>query len=463
MDKLEFRNVGIAKLKIPIAISKPNTPLSSTILLVYGFIGLILLGAILLIMPFSSSSGHFTSPINALFTATSAVCVTGLVVVDTGTYWSTFGQVVILILIQIGGFGFITGATILLAIISGGFQLKDKAVISDAVGLDQLGGLIGVVTKLSIFTLIIEIVGALLFYVCWLLDGNTITNFWTALFHSVSAFNNSGMDILGNFKSLMDYQGNSSVLFITAVLVIAGSTSYIVLADVVRNRRFIKLSLDTKIVLVTTLSLLIIGTLFYFIAEFSNQETLGQLSFPQKIMGAFFLSVTPRTAGFANVNIGALQQVSLLFTMFLMFIGGAAGSTAGGIKVNTFGVLVITVINVIKGKDSIEAFGRQITKQTVFRALVIPICYLLALFFIVILLSITETFPVDNILFETFSALSTVGLSTGITPDLSIMGRLIITLAMFIGRLGPLALMAFLVRRHQPTDVEYPHETIRFG
>jgi trk system potassium uptake protein TrkH len=331
------------------------------------------------------------------------------------------------------------------------------------VGLDQLGGLIGVVTKLSIFTLIIEIVGALLFYVCWLFDENTMTNFWTALFHSISAFNNSGMDILGNFKSLTDYQGNSSVLFITAVLIIAGSTSYIVFADMVRNRRFIKLSLDTKIVLVTTLSLLVIGTLFYFIAEFSNPETLGQLSFPQKIIGALFLSVTPRTAGFANVNIGALHQVSLLFTMFLMFIGGAAGSTAGGIKVNTFGVLVITAINVIKGKDTIEAFGRQITKQTVFRALVVPIFYLLVLFFIVILLSITETFPVDNILFETFSALSTVGLSTGITPDLSIIGRLIITAAMFIGRLGPLALMAFLVRRHQPTDVEYPHETIRFG
>ena len=367
MGELVFRKLRTSKLRIPIVTAKRNTPLSSTILLIYGFIALILLGTFLLIMPFSSSSGNFTSPIDALFTATSALCVTGLVVVDTGTYWSAFGQGVILALIQFGGLGFITGVTILLAIIGGGFNLRDKLIISESTGLSQLGGLSRFVTKITIFVLSVEIVGTILFSLFWLFDGDPTTTLWTALFHSVSAFNNCGMDILGNFKSLSGFQGNASILFITAVMIILGSTGYIVIADLMRNRRFVKLSMDSKIVLVTTFSLLTLGTLFYLVAEFSGPETLGTLSLPQKIAGAFFMSAAPRTAGFSIVDIGALSQITIFFTIFLMFIGGATGSTAGGIKVNTLGVLAITAINVIRGRDNIGAFGRQITKQTVYR------------------------------------------------------------------------------------------------
>lgn len=463
VDKLVFRVPGIRALRIPFAIPKPNNPLSTTLFLVYGFAGLIALGAILLILPVSSSSGHFTPPLDALFTATSAVCVTGLVVVDTGTYWSTFGQGVLLALFQIGGLGFITGATLLLLAIGGKFGLKERLVISESMGLDRLGGVLGVVAKVAIFSLTVEGIGAAIFYFRWLAAGDTETSLWTAVFHAVSAFNNCGMDIFGNFKSLSAYQGDAIILLSTAFLVILGGISYVVVADLFRNRGFIKLSLDSKIVLVATLSLLILGTLFYLAAEYSEPLTLGQLSFPEKILVAFFQSVTPRTAGFTAVDVGSIRQVTLFFTMVLMFIGGAAGSTAGGVKVNTLGVLAVTVRSLVRGRGNIEVFGRQLTKDNVFRAVTLSFFYLGSVGIVALALSITETFPFDNILFETFSALGTVGLTTGITPDLSIAGRLIIIIAMFAGRLGPIALMATLVRREQPADMDYPRETIRLG
>ena len=460
---LVFRMPGVRALRVPLAIPKPNNPLSSTLLLVYGFASLIMLGTILLVLPVSSRSGQFTSPVDALFTATSAVCVTGLVVVDTGTYWGTFGQAVLLVLFQIGGLGFITGATLLLLAIGGRFGLREKLVITESMGLDQLGGVIGVVGRVALFSLIVESIGAAIFYFRWVSNGDTGTSVWTAVFHAASAFNNCGMDILGNFRSLSGYQGEAVILLTTALLIILGSTGYIVVADFVRNRSFIKLSLDSKIVLVATLSLLMLGTLFYLAAEFANPATLGPLPFPQKILVAFFQSVTPRTAGFTAIDIGGLKQNSLFFTMFLMCIGGAAGSAAGGVKVNTIGVLVMTALSLVRGRDNVEAFGRQLTRQAVYRAITLFLFYLGVVSFVALTLSLTEKFPLDSILFETFSALGTVGLTTGITPSLSIAGRFIIIAAMFVGRLGPLTFMAFLVRHWQPADMGYPHETIRLG
>jgi trk system potassium uptake protein len=412
---------------------------------------------ILLILPVSSSSGQITSPLNALFTSVSAVCVTGLVVVDTGTYWSTFGQAVLLALFQIGGLGFIMGATLLLLAINRRFGLKERLAVSEAMGSDQLGSVTSLVIRIALYSLIIEFIGTVIIYFRWSSISLQGISLWTAVFHSVSAFNNCGMDILTN------YQNDGIILIITSILVIIGSTGYAVFADLIRNKRFHRLSLDSKTVLVTSAALLLIGIIFYLAVESSNTATLGLMPLPQKILVGFFQSVTPRTAGFSTIDIGNLRQISLFFTMFLMFIGGAAGSTAGGVKVNSLGVLWITVLSIIKGRSNSEAFGRLISDQIIHRTIALFVVYLSFAAIVVLFLSLTETFSFEKILFEVFSALSTVGLSTGITPDLSFAGKFVIIISMFIGRLGPLALMAFLVKRQQVTELGYPHEPIRLG
>ncbi|MDD5037996.1 MAG: potassium transporter TrkG [Dehalococcoidales bacterium] len=462
-EKLVFRMPDVRALRIPFIVPRPNTPFSSTLLLIYGFAALIILGTILLILPVSSTSGRFTSPIDALFTATSAVCVTGLVVVDTGTYWSTFGQGVLFALFQIGGIGFITGATTILLAIGGRLGLRERLFLTESMGLDQLGGILTVVFRVTIFAVAVEGIGAALFYLRMSAVSDTAPSLWTAVFHAASAFNNCGMDIFGNFQSLTGFQQDAGILLITALLIIFGSTGYVVIADLIRHRNFRKLSLDSKIVLTTTSSLLILGTLFYFIAEFSSPATLGPIPFPQKLVVAFFQSVTPRTAGFTAVDIGSLKQITLFFTIFLMCIGGATGSAAGGMKVNTFGVLALSFICIVRGNENIGAFRRQLNHQTLFRAMALFFFYLGIASLTTIALSIAEVFPIDKILFETFSALGTVGLSTGITPDLSTLGRLILIAAMFTGRLGPLTFMAYLIRRRHRVELEYPHENIRLG
>lgn len=462
-ERLVFRIPGMTTLRIPLIVPKPETPLSSILLLAYGFGALIILGMILLVLPISSASGEFTSPLNALFTATSAVCVTGLVVMDTGTYWSIFGQGVLFALFQIGGLGFIVGATLLLLAIGGRFGLRERLLITESIGIEQLGGVLGIVIRIAAFAFISEAAGAAIFYFHWLAGPDPGFPLWTAVFHAASAFNNCGMDIFGNFKSLADSQTDAVILLVTALLVILGGTGYVVVADILKHKSFAKLSLDSKIVLTTTCSLFFLGTLFYLVAEFSGSTTLGPLPLPQKMLVAFFQSVTPRTAGFTAIDIGGLRQISLFFTMFLMCVGGATGSTAGGVKVNVFGVLGITLLGLIRGKEVPEAFGRQVPKLIVFRAISLFLFYLAILSLVVIALSVTETFPIDSLIFEAFSSLSTVGLSTGITPALSIGGRIIIVIAMFTGRLAPLAFMAFLVHRHKPSDIDYPHENIRLG
>lgn len=454
---------GKRLLRVPLVSPKPTTPLSSILLLAYVFGALIGLGSVLLTLPVSNAAGQFTSPLNAIFTATSAVSVTGLVVVDTGTYWSTFGQGVLLALVQIGGFGFIVGATLTLMAIGGRFSLRDKLLITESMGYDQLRGVIGIVVRIALFSLVAEAVGSAIFYFRWLSAGGSEPSLWTAVFHSVSAFNNSGLDLFGNFVSLSGHRSDGITLLTTALLIILGSTGYVVFSDLARKHSFERLTLDTKIVLVTTGCLLVLGTVFILVAEYSNPATLGPISFADKISVSFFQSTSPRTAGFNAIDMGSLTEISLFFTMLLMFIGGAAGSVSGGVKVNTIGVLAATLLSVVNGRENIEAFGRQLARQTVFRAMAVFMLYLGMVGVVVTLLSITENFAIDKVLFEAFSALGTVGLSTGITPDLSIAGKIIISIAMIIGRLAPLSFMVFLLHRRQAADISYPHETIRLG
>jgi trk system potassium uptake protein TrkH len=431
--------------------------------LIYGFLGAILLGSILLMLPISSKSGQVTPFVNSLFTATSAVCVTGLVLVDTADYWSFFGQIVILILIQLGGFGFMTSATLFLLMFGRRVGLRERLLIRESMGLARLGGLIRIVVQMALFTLFIEIAGAVLFYIHFSMNDSTGMAVWHSCFQSISAFNNAGFDLYGGFQSMLGLQRDPLMILVTAVLIFLGGISYLVISDIFRARGFSRLTLDSKLVLSTTLSLLVLGTLVIFLTECNHADTLGGLPVPLKILNAFFHSVTARTAGFSTVSMTKMADYALFFTMLLMFVGGASGSTAGGVKVNTAAVLMATIWSTIRGKENAQVFGREFTLQQVHRALTVALLSTGLVAIVVFLLTLTEEFRFIDLLIETVSAFGTVGLSTGITPALSVAGRLIITLTMFVGRLGPLTLALTLIQRQQPTEFRYPIDIIRIG
>ncbi len=441
----------------------PRTGVSSSLLLIYGFAGLIVIGTLLLTLPISSKSGQPTSIVDALFTATSAVCVTGLVVVDTGDYWNFFGQGIILALIQLGGFGFMTSATLLLLAFGRRIGLRERLLIGESMGLSRMGGLVSIVKRMAIFTLLIEAFGAIVFFIRFSSGNPPGVSIWKSIFHTISAFNNAGFDVFGNFRSLSDYQADPLMIIATAILIIVGGISFLVVADMLRARSLVKLSLDSKLVLSTTVSLLVVGMIVVLLMEFNDPITLGTFSVPQKFLEAFFQSVTARTAGFSTVDMGNMTSYSLFFTMILMFIGGASGSTAGGIKVNTFGMLTATIWSTIRGREHAGVFGREFTTQQIQRALAVVMLSIGLVSVVVFLLTMTEEFRFINLFFETVSAFGTVGLSTGITPDLSLAGRLIITATMFVGRLGPLTMMLALIQRQKPTEYRYPEETVRIG
>ena len=435
----------------------------SPLTLVGGFILLILAGALLLSLPRCTAAGQTTGVLDALFTSTSAVCVTGLVVVDTGTHWSSLGQVIVLVLIQIGGFGFMTSATLLLLLFGRRIGLRERLLVGETIGISAPGGLVRLIRNMALLTLALEGIGALVLFSRFVVTEGAGRGLWMAVFQSVSAFNNAGFDVFGDFVSLTELRTDAVVVLTTGLLLVAGGLSYVVLADIYRQRRFVRLSLDTKLVLVASRVLVALAVLVYLCAEWGNPGTLGPLALPEKLLCVVFQSVTPRTAGFTTVNIGAMHDYTLLFTMFLMFIGGAAGSTAGGIKVNTFGVLVAAVASTLKGRPQAGAFGRELNVQQVYRALAVVV---LALSFVgvsVLFLSLTEDAGVLDVAFEAVSAFGTVGLSTGITPGLSELGRLIIIVTMFVGRLGPLYVALALVQRQRAQEYRYPVESVRIG
>lgn len=459
-----FRVPRVSEERIPVSpVQKPKIRKFSPMLLVYGFAIVIALGTLLLALPISSKSGEFTSFVTSLFTSTSAVCVTGLVVVDTGDYWSSFGQAVILVLIQIGGFGFMTSATLFLLVLVRRIGLREKLLIGESMGLTRLGGLVNLVKKIALFTIIAEVIGALLFYIRFSTDNPAGTALWKSVFQSISAFNNAGFDVFGSFKSMTDYNGDIMLMLVTAFLVILGGISFLVFADIFKVRNISRMTLDSKLVIYTTGVLLVLGTVVILSTEFNHSGTLGGMPLHQKVLNAVFQSVSPRTAGFSSIDMGQVTDYTLFFTMMLMYIGGAAGSTAGGIKVNTFGMMMAIIWSTIRGKEHAGAFGREFVAQQINRLLTIVMLSLGLIAVIVFILTITEDFRFLNLLFETVSAFGTVGLTTGITPDLSTAGQLLITFAMFVGRLGFLALALSLLQRQQPSTCRYPQESIRIG
>ena len=450
------------KITLP-AKHTPRPPARAPVLLALGFAATILVGSLLLTLPMANREGVITPYLTALFTSTSAVCVTGLVVVDTKSYWSPFGQAVILLLIQVGGLGFMTSSTLLLLLIGRRFSLRERVLLREAHGVTTLGGILRLTRQVLIVTAIIEGVSALILFLRFLGEFTPDWALWMGVFQAVSAFNNAGFDIIGDFRSLTVYNRDPMVVLDIAFTIILGGLSFTAIIDSLKVKRFHSLLLDTKMVLVTTAALLLLGTLGLLAIEYANPNTLGPMDLPAKVMNAFFSAVTPRTAGFNTIDTGKMTEQGLLLTIALMFIGAASGSTGGGIKVNTFAVLTAAVISSIRGSTVATAFGRELPQDHVYRALTVALLALGLVFGVTFILTITEPFGAIKLLFETTSAFGTVGLSTGLTPDLSTIGRLLITATMYVGRVGPLTVALALAQREEHSGFRYPEGRLKIG
>ncbi len=437
--------------------------LSPPQILVLGFAAAILIGTLLLMLPYSSASGHSLRFIDALFTATSATCVTGLVVVDTGTYFSTFGQIVILVLIQVGGLGFMTMATLFALLLKRRISLRDRLILQEAMNQNSMEGIVRLIRKVLVYSLVIEAGGAVLLSLRWAADMDVGRALYFGIFHAVSMFNNAGFDIFGDYASLTGYAGDPVVNIVVMFLIISGGIGFIVMADLIDYRKSRRLMLHSKVVLSMTAALISIGTVVIFIFEFSNPNTFGQLNLGSKIWAAFFQSVTPRTAGANTVDIAGLRQATQFFMVILMFIGASPGSTGGGIKTTTFTLMIGAVVSMLRGREDIVLFRYRLAQERVFKALTITLLALLLVVAVSMVLSTTEGRPFLMILFETTSAFATVGLSMGLTPELSEAGKILICLTMFAGRLGLLTLAYALGPKQGKALYKYPEGKMIIG
>ncbi|SMB98963.1 trk system potassium uptake protein TrkH [Thermanaeromonas toyohensis ToBE] len=441
--------------------------LNPTQVVVLGFAGLILTGALFLMLPISSASGIWTDFLTALFTATSAVCVTGLVVVDTGTYWSSFGQMIILLLIQIGGLGWMSVATFLALVVRKRISLRERLLLQEALNRETLGGVVDLARRVIFITAIIESLGILILAARFTLDFGWKKGLYYGLFHAISAFNNAGFDVLGKefgeFTSLTHYVGDPVVSLTVATLLVLGGLGFPVLMDVVRTKKLSRLSLHSKLVLLTTASLIIVGTALILIVEWDNPRTLHPLTLPVKILAAYFQAVTPRTAGFNTIDIAGLEPATQYLQVILMFIGASPAGTGGGIKTVTFAVLVLAVVTIVRGRQEVDFGGRQISWFRVFKALSIAAISFALVNAVTFILLITEGKGFLPVLYEVTSAFGTVGLSTGITPELSPIGRWLIIFTMFAGRVGPLSLAMAIWHKQAKVNVHLPEEQVILG
>lgn len=408
--------------------------------LALGFASLILLGGILLNLPIATQNGQSIGLINAIFTSASAVCVTGLVVVNTGLYWSLFGQIVIIILIQMGGLGFMTMATIVALILGKKITLKERLIIKEQLNQETMSGLVKLTKYVILSTFLIEGIGALLLSIRFIPLYGWVKGIWFSVFHAISAFCNAGFDITGD--SLVPFVGDYIINLTIAGLIILGGLGFSVYIDISKNKNLKKLHLHSKLVLSITGILLLIGMALFFLIEFGNPIALKGLSLSEKLLASFFQSTVTRTAGFNSVNISVIRDTSAFLFIILMFIGGSPGSTAGGIKTTTIGVLALTTIALIKGDRDVVAFKRRISDDVINKSLSIVMIGLLLIIVVSFILTITESGIFLDLLFETTSAFATVGLSRGVTPNLTNIGKTIIMLTMYAGRVGPLT-MAF--------------------
>ena len=428
--------------------------LSSSQIIPIGFLLLIAIGTVLLMLPFATATGTPASLLTALFTSTTSVCVTGLVVVDTFSYWSGFGKAVILLLIQAGGLGIVAVSSSLFLLLRKSFTIRNRAILRDAFDLDSLQGVLRFLRKVILGVLLIEGVGTILYAFAFVPEYGFFRGLWYALFHSVSAFCNAGLDLIGP-SSLLPYQGNAYVLIVTMLLIVVGGLGYIVWFDSYTTAKetakhrfgicwfFRHLGEHTKLVLWTTAILIVLGTVGTLLLEYRNDATLGALPWSGKILNALFQSVTYRTAGFSAIPQNGLSDGSVLFGSILMFIGGSPMGTAGGIKTVTLAVLLLSALSYVRGRADAVVFRRRIPPELVRKAAAILFFSLMLSLLSSILLVAFDGAAIPDAMFEVFSATGTVGLSRGLTPHLSVFGRILIILCMYLGRIGPISLALF--------------------
>ena len=432
--------------------------------LVLGFASVILIGALLLTLPIASQDGNSVGFINALFTASSAVAVTGLVVVDTLTHWTTFGQVVILILIQIGGLGIILMGTLFALILGRRINFRQRIVMQEAMNKITVNGVVKLAKYVLIFTFAIEGIGALILSTRFIPIYGVGKGIWYSVFHSISAFCNAGFDLIGNFQSLTPFVEDPIITITIALLIIIGGLGFVVIFELLEFKQMKKLSLHTKLTLLMTAVLLIGGYIIVMALEYNNPNTMANLSFGGKLLSGFFHSVTPRTAGFNTLPMDQLMPGTLVMTMIFMFMGAGSAGTAGGVKVTTVGVLIAAVVSTLKGRKDTEAFKRKLPLDLVRKSLAIIGIAITWVLLVTFILTITEDASFMEILFEVVSAFGTVGLSLGITGDLSTIGKIVISITMFLGRIGPITLFMSLAQRRQVvSNIQYPDEEIMIG
>lgn len=438
----------------------PRRHLSSSQIIIFGFAAVILLGAVLLMLPFSASDGQFTPFFDALFTATSAVCVTGLVVYDTATHWSLFGQIIILILIQIGGLGVVTVAASLFMASGRKIGLMQRSTMQEAISAPQLGGIVKLTWFILKITFLTELIGALVLSTVFCRDFG-LKGVWLSVFHSISAFCNAGFDLMGNtslFSSLTHYHSNTVIHIIIMALIITGGIGFLVWEDIKTNKLHIKkYRMQTKVVLSVTSFLIIVPTLYFYFEEFKN------LPGKERILASLFQAVTPRTAGFNTVDLTSLSSTSTAITMLLMLIGGSPGSTAGGIKTTTIAVLLFSAISVFRKKSHVECFGRRISDSTIKNAAAILLMYIILFLMGGIIISEVEGLPLITCLYESASAVGTVGLTLGITPSLSFISKAVLMVLMFFGRVGGLTVIFAALSPSQKNASKKPEEKITVG
>ncbi|MCL1466960.1 TrkH family potassium uptake protein [Argonema galeatum] len=435
-----------------------------------GFVAVIAVGAILLMLPFSTSSGTWNDPIVALFTSTSAVCVTGLGVVDTGTYFSFWGQFFLLALVQIGGLGYMTTTTFLILLIGRRFDLRHKMAIQQALDRPGMQDSAQMIRSIIATTMIFEITGIFLLMPVFVPDYGLNYGLWLSIFHSINSWNNAGFSLFSD--NLTKYHSSILLNLVVTALIICGGIGYQVVFEMylwLRDRILKKsscqvFSLNFKVATSTTTILLLLGTIAFFFIELRNPETLGSLNLKDKLLAAWFQSVTPRTAGFNTIDIGKMTTAGLFLTIALMFIGASPGGTGGGIKTTTLRILTSCTKAILQGKEEVHLYQRQVAITLILKAVGVLVGSFATLLVSTILISLTDPkLDFIQILFEVVSAFATVGLSTGITASVSPAAKLILIGTMYIGRVGVLLLMATLLGDPRPSVVHYPEENLLVG
>lgn len=449
--------------------------LTTTRMIGFGFFAAIIIGTLLLSLPISSADGQATDLMDAAFTATTSVCVTGLTTVNIASHWSIFGKIIILLLVQMGGLGVITFTTVIFLLFRRKITLKNRLLIRDAYNLDTLSGLVKLTIWILKGTFLVEGIGAIFYAMKFVPQFGFIDGIGKAIFNSVSAFCNAGMDILGE-NSLASYRGSIIVNFTTMALIIIGGIGFPVWEDVVANVKewvrkgfsipqfWKKLQLHTKLVLSISIALVLIGMVLITALEWNNPDTIGPLPWWEKLLSGLFQSVTTRTAGFYTIPQENFTDASSFICVLLMLIGGSPSGTAGGVKTVTVGMVVLSVVSIVKGKKDTEAFGRKIPESYVKKGMAVILLSLSILILTLMALCVVENVEFMSMLYEVTSAIATVGLSKSLTPNLSIAGKIIIIIAMYIGRIGPITLALFFNTKYEKKrNRSLPEEKIIVG